>query len=277
MLEQKRLSRIRRCLVCGLQFDHHGSKKKHCSDSCARKNRKDAKLKRALGRPHGGVIRMCPQCHATFVARMLDIKKGPRKGQRKRQVYCSRECGWASMRIRREEKPHSVKSCGECGGPILGKRAKSAAKYCSKRCMDISYYRPRVNAQRKFPRAFSCLNCGGDVSTDYGDRRRKYCSVACGKRYRARMLREEEKTRRRIGPTADVVDPFIIFERCGWVCSACGVSTPRWLRGTTSPFAPELDHVHPVSRGGGSEEGNLQLLCRRCNALKSNKMGWMAA
>jgi hypothetical protein len=34
----------------------------------------------------------------------------------------------------------------------------------------------------------------------------------------------------------------------------------------------ELDHLVPVSRGGGSEESNLQTLCRRCNRRKWKKL-----
>lgn len=34
----------------------------------------------------------------------------------------------------------------------------------------------------------------------------------------------------------------------------------------------EMDHVIPVSRGGKHSEGNLQPLCRSCNASKRNKL-----
>ena len=34
----------------------------------------------------------------------------------------------------------------------------------------------------------------------------------------------------------------------------------------------EFDHVIPFSRGGASSENNLQLLCRRCNMSKANKI-----
>ncbi len=34
----------------------------------------------------------------------------------------------------------------------------------------------------------------------------------------------------------------------------------------------EMDHVVPVSKGGKTEESNLQVLCRRCNRVKSRKM-----
>jgi hypothetical protein len=34
----------------------------------------------------------------------------------------------------------------------------------------------------------------------------------------------------------------------------------------------EIDHIVPVSKGGTSEEGNLQTLCRRCNRRKWKKL-----
>src|SRR5690242_4696866 len=33
----------------------------------------------------------------------------------------------------------------------------------------------------------------------------------------------------------------------------------------------EMDHIVPVSKGGKTEESNLQTLCRRCNRAKSRK------
>ena len=43
-------------------------------------------------------------------------------------------------------------------------------------------------------------------------------------------------------------------------CSYCGrVNRIRYL---------EVDHKHPVSRGGGNDIGNLQLLCTPCNLRK---------
>jgi hypothetical protein len=34
----------------------------------------------------------------------------------------------------------------------------------------------------------------------------------------------------------------------------------------------EMDHIVPVSKGGKTEESNLQTLCRRCNRAKSKKL-----
>jgi len=34
----------------------------------------------------------------------------------------------------------------------------------------------------------------------------------------------------------------------------------------------EMDHIVPISKGGKTEESNLQTLCRRCNRVKSKKL-----
>jgi 5-methylcytosine-specific restriction endonuclease McrA len=35
----------------------------------------------------------------------------------------------------------------------------------------------------------------------------------------------------------------------------------------------EIDHITPVSQGGGSERANLQPLCRQCHCRKGRKRG----
>ena len=51
-----------------------------------------------------------------------------------------------------------------------------------------------------------------------------------------------------------------VWERDGGKCCGCG-----------SADDIEFDHVHPVSKGGNSNEGNVQLLCRPCNRKKRTK------
>src|SRR5690606_28730512 len=60
--------------------------------------------------------------------------------------------------------------------------------------------------------------------------------------------RRVDKARRRAierGAEADRIDPIKVFERDGWRCHLCGQRTPKGLRGTYEPTAPELDHVVP--------------------------------
>ncbi|MBQ1292402.1 MAG: HNH endonuclease [Clostridiales bacterium] len=35
---------------------------------------------------------------------------------------------------------------------------------------------------------------------------------------------------------------------------------------------PSIDHIIPISKGGSHEWNNVQLLCRKCNYTKSNKI-----
>lgn len=49
-----------------------------------------------------------------------------------------------------------------------------------------------------------------------------------------------------------------ILERDGYRCRACG-----------RPGRLEVDHVVPVSRGGGDDPANLQALCRTCHIDKT--------
>lgn len=51
-----------------------------------------------------------------------------------------------------------------------------------------------------------------------------------------------------------------IYERDGYQCVWCGQTENL-----------SLDHIVPVSKGGGDERSNLQTLCRSCNSRKHNK------
>lgn len=58
-----------------------------------------------------------------------------------------------------------------------------------------------------------------------------------------------------------------IKQRDNYTCQCCGVSVkdePHLLL--------EIDHIVPVSKGGKTEESNLQTLCWQCNRKKGNKL-----
>lgn len=54
-----------------------------------------------------------------------------------------------------------------------------------------------------------------------------------------------------------------IFERDGYTCVNCG---------STKKESLEIDHIIPISKGGKTEPGNLQTLCRNCNIRKGNNI-----
>uniref|UniRef100_A0A1D9G858 HNH nuclease domain-containing protein n=1 Tax=Moorena producens (strain JHB) TaxID=1454205 RepID=A0A1D9G858_MOOP1 len=53
----------------------------------------------------------------------------------------------------------------------------------------------------------------------------------------------------------------------GYVCPMCN----RLFRGPKGFRELKADHIHPFSKGGLTTWDNLQLLCLRCNAQKSDK------
>ena len=57
-----------------------------------------------------------------------------------------------------------------------------------------------------------------------------------------------------------------IKKRDNYTCCHCGNSTYK-----EPNLLLEIDHIIPVSKGGRTEEANLQTLCWKCNRSKSNK------
>lgn len=53
-----------------------------------------------------------------------------------------------------------------------------------------------------------------------------------------------------------------VFARDGFQCATCADADPESL---------SIDHIVPVSKGGGDEEENLRTLCTSCNSRKGTK------
>jgi hypothetical protein len=56
-----------------------------------------------------------------------------------------------------------------------------------------------------------------------------------------------------------------VLIRDNYTCQMCGV-------GRQDGAILEIDHIHPVSKGGTNDPKNLQVLCRECNGGKSNRI-----
>jgi 5-methylcytosine-specific restriction endonuclease McrA len=134
------------------------------------------------------------------------------------------------------------------------------------------------NAKPKPPKPVivkNCPTCGGFVPPN----RLKYCSKTCSRHaykdtaiYKAhkKAWRLKRKAMDRGATVSDNFNPFKVFDRDGWKCQICGTKTPKSLRGTYKPNAPELDHILPIGKGGEHSYCNTQCACRRCNGAKSS-------
>lgn len=52
-----------------------------------------------------------------------------------------------------------------------------------------------------------------------------------------------------------------IFKRNGYKCKNCGTDEKL-----------NIDHINPLSNGGGNNSENLQILCKTCNEKKGKKI-----
>lgn len=187
--------------------------------------------------------------------------------------------------------------CKWCGKPIKEARNRD---YCCRPCSyaDLHYWREYHLAERErlaqlkriiallkgFESALKqaqtppkfCKECGCKLPK----RRHKFCSNECSRKaYRRteafKELRRAGKRLRRArkrGAKGKCFTYVSIFNRDGWTCQLCHRPTPKELRGTQNPAAPELDHIVPLSKGGKHIPSNVQCLCRECNEYKSNKL-----
>lgn len=211
--------------------------------------------------------KICPMCGEKF-------KAAGNSGKGKQQIYCSKRCGQlALVKVQglycKLPEITSVMRASVCGHYV--RLSASGTKYCSTTC---------ATKYAKIERLIdlgplSCKECGVVFTPITGAR--IYCGHECSKRHTRRIHKAKRRALERNGCEAEEVNPYEVFARDRWVCQGCQRGTPRELRGTLDPAAPELDHVIPLSKGGSHTMGNLQLLCRKCNGEKGDKLNWRAA
>ncbi len=143
--------------------------------------------------------------------------------------------------------------------------------------------------QLALSRVHVCSVCGKLFERKIGRRGwTKFCSADCwakGKKAAKKAGRRSDSYRqykhtcannrrraRKFGTEYDSsVRSVKVFERDGWRCRICGRPTPRELLGKPRPNSPTLDHIIPMSKGGGHTWDSVQCACRECNTLKGNK------
>lgn len=225
------------------------------------------------------------------------------------RAYCSATCKWQAKRKRNPDKRRPmVVACHGCG--ITAQRTGRALRkgsfvgaYHSRECYQAAMARvaaeakalrrigrnwasPRVNplvqaeaaALRRIARYVErprltrrpCSRCGAPAIGIMEYSRR--CKACAAETYR--QARRVAKAKRRSvtrGRRAQNIDPVRVFERDHWRCHLCGCRTPKELRGTCDPRAPELDHIVTLADGGTHTWGNVACACRACNGAKSSR------
>ena len=192
---------------------------------------------------------VCNGCHRTIRRIVRDAGR-----------YCSRECAFRVKGLVAEERA-ALRRIG----------SNWAWRPSALVLAEVAALR-RIAAYVERPATYSvaCLHCDATFTTRRnGGLHRKVCA-GC-KAESERRAKRAAKARRRAakrGSRCERFDPIEVLERDGWRCQLCGVRTPRRLRGTLAPRAPELDHVIPLAVGGEHSRANTQCACRACNNAK---------
>ena len=104
-----------------------------------------------------------------------------------------------------------------------------------------------------------------------------YCAKVCRDRADVERNREaynrRNAARRALERGANVGETFTrtdIFDRDGWICQLC-LAPIDWRLSGRGRFAPALDHIVPLSRGGSHSWDNVQASHSGCNASKQDR------
>lgn len=204
-------------------------------------------------------IKTCPVCSIEFKRK----KRGNDAG-----LCCSRECGFTLIRWRGEQSRRFIEARtyllrwgAKPRRKALGRLRKARSKLLASIIMYHRTKRP-------------CEDCGielGKTSLAF-----KLCSPCARIRERKAPSRRADKAYRKALERGKVhgaerFDPLEILVRDRWRCHICGISTPKRLRGTFHPQAPELDHIIPLALGGLHTRLNVACACRRCNGAKGSR------
>lgn len=106
------------------------------------------------------------------------------------------------------------------------------------------------------------IRCSGKGAGHYdfgagGERPVAIWETAIGRANQTIVATDDRESRRRI--PRDVRQR--VWQKYGGRCAECSADT--YL---------EFDHIIPVAKGGGNSDSNVQLLCRKCNLAKSDRI-----
>jgi 5-methylcytosine-specific restriction endonuclease McrA len=235
-----------------------------------------------------GEMKACSRCGLSKPLSEFSKRKDTRDGLQSWCKVCKNEVQKRWQREHAQElnerqrklnkAKRGIRHCRICGEECKGR----SSVYCSDECIEENNRRRCYvcDKAKKVLRQRKCRGCGKIFIPEYGNKKHIFCSNKCGRKYGQRIGKAVRRTRMNGAPTENI-HPNEILKRDGYRCYVCGCKTPKRLRNTYEDNAPEVDHIIPVSKGGGWTWDNLACICRKCNINKTDRtleeLGWQPA
>ena len=257
------------CEWCGKEFETtSASNKKFCSAECMRKE----------NRTHI----VTDDSHVNDMVHRYttewDYVRGYTNSDGKvilKHIPCGHETEKSMITVRKMERRLE---CPYCDAKEFERRqAEREAKKERKR-IEQERIRWEKEKQKRFKQiSFSICDCCGEMfSSNKADK--KYCSAECCTRANNAIHKDKriKKMREKIVDRGITLEK--LYERDGGKCKICGVTCDwddKYVHESgciiTGNNYPSIDHIKPLSKGGLHSWDNIQLTCRHCNSVKSDK------
>lgn len=203
------------------------------------------------------------------------------EGKQNNAMYCGKRCKqeawkaanpehWIALNARKVSAVYAG-YCVTCGGAYCGKRERM---YCTPACEPRYSDTVYVLGVYYTPPVRTCQHCGLQWSAIRRLGPSSYCqSPECQEAWRIAVRRaaahkSHVERAKKHGRRYGYFNVMRVFTRDKWRCQLCGAKTPKSLRGTTNPRAPEVGHIVAIANGGDHLIENIQCECRACNAAK---------
>lgn len=177
-----------------------------------------------------------------------------------RTKYCSLECSrWARTLVISTKL--TWKQCPTCDGWLCNPHRT----YCSKACW-------KQQERKPCRRNTTCKDCGVPLPDQPWIRRCEPCRMALAEKMRRKHQRlagckNARQRARHHGVEYEYINRKKVFIRDGWRCGICGKKVDKRLK-YPHPMSVSLDHIVPMSLGGGHLYRNVQCSHWLCNTEK---------
>lgn len=220
-----------------------------------------SRLKRESRERHVAFCEFCGCAKVMGDAQARSVRNGGR-------FFCDQDCSWNWKSIHYASANH--KPFEESRQRTKARKAVEAEQL-KKRKEEREIARMLRPANAKTPGYYTCIIC---KKTEWVEQRsqKKYCSRRCrSKSVKAKISKKNRRHRIRSFGVSQLISLDELMKKSRRRCKHCSTLCVK-PEGCNYPNEGTIDHVMPLSKGGLHLWSNVQLLCRRCNTIKRDKV-----